>query len=302
MRLSVIVSPTAGYAYDELREIALAVEAAGTGSLWIADHFFGGTGDPEKNCLEAWTLIAALARDTTSLRLGTMVTCAGYRSPALLAKTVASVDHLSGGRIDFGVGAGWKENEYTAYGYDFPPAGVRIEQLIDTLEICRRMWTEPVATYAGKHFRVTDAVCAPKPVQRPSPPIWIGGRRPRMLRVAARYADGLNLVHGDGVGRPRAPSPADWEVALAQLAQACQRIGRDVREIALSHYTEVYFDDVPSDGPRRAGSIEGNDETVAEAIRGYAAVGVGELCLAFPKGREVELVGRVRERVAPLLL
>jgi len=297
MRLSLIVSPTAGHSYDELREIAVAVEAAGTGSLWI-----GGTGDPEKNCLEAWTLIAALARDTTTLRLGTMVTCAGYRSPALLAKTVASVDHLSGGRIDFGVGAGWKENEYTAYGYDFPPAGVRIAQLVDTLEICRRMWTEPVATYAGTHFRVTNAVCAPKPVQRPYPPIWIGGRRPRMLGVAARYADGLNLVHGDGVGPPRAPSPAEWETALAELAQACQRIGRDVREIALSHYTEVYFDDVPYDGPRRAGSIEGDDGSVAATIRGYADVGVGELCLAFPKGREVELVGRVRERVAPLLL
>lgn len=301
MRLSLIISPTSGHTYDELRDIALAVEAAGTGSLWIADHFFGGAGDPDKNCLEAWTLIAALARDTTTLRLGTMVTCVGYRSPALLAKTVASVDHLSGGRIDFGVGAGWKENEYTAYGYDFPPAGVRVEQLIDTLEICRRMWTEPVATYEGKHFRIANAVCAPKPVQRPSPPVWIGGRKPRMLGVAARYADGLSLVHGDGVGPPRTPSPADWEAALAVLAQACQRVGRDVREIALSHYTEVRFADVPQDGPRRAGSLEGDDEAVATAIRAYAAVGIGELCLAFPKGHEIELVGRVRDRVAPLL-
>ena len=302
MRLSLIVSPTAGHTYDELRDIALAVEAAGTGSLWIADHFFGGTGDPEKNCLEAWTLIAALARDTTTLRLGTMVTCVGYRSPALLAKTVASVDHLSGGRIDFGVGAGWKENEYTAYGYEFPPAGIRVEQLVDTLEICRRMWTEPLATYAGKHFHVTDAVCAPKPVQRPTPPIWIGGRRPRMLGVAARYADGLSLVHGDGVGPARAPSPADWEAALQILAQSCGRIGRDVREIALSHYTDVYFADVPHAGPRRAGSLEGDDAAVAAAIREYADIGVGELCLGFPKGHEVELIARVRERVAPLLL
>lgn len=278
------------------------MEAAGTGSLWIADHFFGGAGDPEKNCLEAWTLIAALARDTTSLRLGTMVTCAGYRSPALLAKTVASVDHLSGGRIDFGVGAGWKENEFTAYGYEFPPARVRIEQLVDTLEICRRMWTEPLATYAGKQYRVTNAVCAPKPVQRPSPPVWIGGRRPRMLGVAARYADGFNLVHGSESGPPRVPSPADWEAALVVLAQACQRIGRDVREIALSHYTDVYFSDIPYGGPRRPGSIEGDDDAVAAAIRSYGDVGVGEACLTFPKGREVELVGRLRDRIAPLLL
>src|SRR2546428_7383087 len=200
MRLGVIVSSGAGFSCDEIRESATKAEASGFNSFWVSDHFFGGPGGiPDRNCLEAWTLLAALARDTQRIRLGVLVAAVQYRNPALQAKIAAGVDHMSGGRLEFGIGAGWKDEEYRAYGYDFPPPGERVEQLRDGLEITRRLWSEERATYHGKHYRIDDAVCAPKPTQRPRPPTWVGGEGPRVMRLAARYADGFDLgKHGTG--------------------------------------------------------------------------------------------------------
>src|SRR5881628_2610078 len=152
MRLGVIVSPAAGFSYDEIRDLAQGAEKSGFASFWVSDHFFGGPGGtPDRNCLEAWTLLAALARDTTRIRLGVLVAAVQYRNPALQAKVAAGVDHMSGGRLEFGVGAGWKEDEYRAYGYDFPSPGDRVEQLREGLEITRRLWQDDRATYHGKH-------------------------------------------------------------------------------------------------------------------------------------------------------
>ena len=130
MKVGVIVSPAAGWRYDELAALARGAETAGFESFWVSDHFFGGPGGPtpDRDCLEAWTLVAALARDTERIRLGTLVTAVQYRNPALLAKIAAGIDQISGGRLELGLGAGWKEDEYRAYGYEFPPAGARVEQ------------------------------------------------------------------------------------------------------------------------------------------------------------------------------
>src|SRR5256712_12231759 len=202
MKLGVIVSPAAGWSYTGICDLAQRAEKSGFASFWVSDHFFGGPGGtPDRNCLEAWTLLAALARDTQRIRLGVLVAAVQYRNPALQAKIAAGVDHISGGRLEFGIGAGWREEEYRAYGYDFPPPGERVEQLRDGLEITRRLWSEERATYHGKHYRIDDAVCAPKPTQRPRPPIWVGGEGPRVMRLAARYADGFDLgKHGTGGG------------------------------------------------------------------------------------------------------
>src|ERR1700716_3374845 len=150
MKLGVIVSPAAGGSFTELCELAQGAEDSGFASFWVSDHFFGGPGGtPDRNCLEAWTLLAALARDTQRIRLGVLVAAVQYRNPALQAKIAAGVDHISGGRLECGVGGGWKGKEYRAYGYDFPPAGERVEQLKDGLEIVRRLWGEERATYHG---------------------------------------------------------------------------------------------------------------------------------------------------------
>lgn len=271
MKIALIFSPAAGHPYDELRDFAREAERAGIESFWVSDHFFGGpVGVPDRQCLEAWTLLAALARETTHIRLGVLVTAAQYRNPALLAKIVAGVDQMSNGRVEFGVGAGWKAEEYRAYGYEFASASDRVDQLKDTLEICRHLWTDDRATYRGKHYRVEDAVCAPKPVQRPHPPIWVGGSGPRVMRLAARYADGFDLGRHGPAGAPL--SADEMAAALAEVRRVCDDAGRD-RPILLSHWTGADFD---GDADRRQ---------LVERIRGYARAGLDRLLFAII-GRE----------------
>lgn len=282
MRLAILVSPAAGWTYPEIRDLARDAETTGFGTFWVSDHFFGGEGFPDRNCLEAWTLVAALARDTSTIRLGTLVTAHSYRNPAYLAKTVASIDHLSGGRIEFGLGAGWKENEYAAYGYEFPAPGIRVTQMRETLEICTRMWTQESATYSGAHYRVEDALCAPKPAQRPYPPITIGGTKPRIMRVAARYADLFN------VGRlgtpPQVPTRAQLLALLAELAAAAASVGRD-RPLPVSHWTPV----------EQADARE--CETLARTAAELAALGIVEYQLAVPRENARAVLERLAARV-----
>jgi probable F420-dependent oxidoreductase len=251
----------------------------------VSDHFFGGpVGIPDRDCLEAWTLVAALARETSRIRLGVMVTAAQYRNPALLAKIVAGADQMSGGRVEFGIGAGWKAEEYRAYGYEFPSAGARVEQLKDALEICTRLWTSDRATYRGKHYRVDDAVCAPKPVQRPHPPIWVGGSGPRVIRLAARYADGFDLGRRGPAGAPL--SADEMAAALSEVKRVCEDAGRRDRPIALSHWTSAEL-----------GTDDASRRELLERIRGYERAGLDRLLLAFPREHAGEMIRRLGEKV-----
>ena len=282
MKLGVIVSPAAGWSYDELRELASASETAGFDSFWVSDHLFGGAGFPDRDCLEAWTLLAALSRDTGTIRLGCLVTAAQYRNPALLAKIVASVDQLSGGRVDFGIGAGWKVNEYAAYGYEFAEPGTRVTQMIEAIEICRRLWTEERATFRGKHYKIEDAVCAPKPVQRPYTPIWIGGKGPRVIRTAARLADGFDIGRRGPGG---APLTADEMRALiAEVNAACAAVGR-TRPLLLSHWS-----------PTELEADEASTRALRDRIDAYASAGLDAFILQFPKERAAEMVRRAQEQ------
>jgi len=280
LKIALVFSPAAGHPYAELRDFAREAERVGVESFWVSDHFFGGpVGVPDRDCLEAWTLLAALARETTRIRLGVLVTAAQYRSPALLAKIVAGVDQMADGRVEFGIGAGWKTEEYHAYGYEFLPAGARVEQLKDTLEICRRMWTSDRASYQGKHYRVEDAVCAPKPVQRPHPPIWVGGSGPRVMRLAARYADGFDLGRRGPAGAPL--SEDEMTVALAEVRKVCADAGRE-RPIALSHWVSAEL-----------GTDRESKRLLQERIRGYGRAGLDRLLLAFPRDRAGEMITRL---------
>jgi len=284
MKVGVIVSPAAGWRYDELAALARGAETAGFESFWVSDHFFGGPGGPtpDRDCLEAWTLVAALARDTERIRLGTLVTAVQYRNPALLAKIAAGIDQISGGRLELGLGAGWKEDEYRAYGYEFPPAGARVEQLRDALEITTRLWRDDRATYAGKHYGVADAVCSPKPLQRPRPPIWVGGARPRVMRLAARYADGFDLGRRGAHGREL--TPEEMAAAFAELERAERDATRE-RRLMRSHWS-------PS-------ALEENGSALVEKIRGYARTGLDRYLCAFPKDRAAEMIDRARDRLLP---
>ena len=283
MKLGVIVSPAAGWSYTEVRDLAQGAEKSGFDSFWVSDHFFGGPGGtPARNCLEAWTLLAALARDTTKIRLGVLVAAVQYRNPALQAKMAAGVDHISGGRLEFGVGAGWKEDEYRAYGYDFPSPGDRVEQLRDGLEITRRLWQDDRATYHGKHYRIDDAVCAPKPTQRPRPPIWIGGSGPRVMRLAARYADGFDLgKHGAG----GADLSSDEMAASFRELEAIEQTAKREKRLQRSHWC--------------SSTLDGDAKPLIDKIRSYDVAGLDQYLCAFPKDHAVEMIERSRAELIP---
>jgi F420-dependent oxidoreductase-like protein len=278
VNLGVIVSPAAGYSYEELLGVARETEKKGIESFWVSDHFFGGEGFPDRDCLEAWTLLAALARDTKTVRLGCLVTAAQYRNPALLAKTVAGVDQMSDGRIEFGIGAGWKENEYKAYGYEYADAGRRVTQMNEAIQICTLLWTKERATFAGTEYRITDAMCAPKPKQRPHPPIWIGGRGPRVMRSAARYADGFDISRRSGDATPM--DPAAIQAVNAELDEVCRAVKRE-RPLLRSHWSSVTLTD------------DASIASLKERIAGFAAAGLDRLILAFPRELATEMIRRV---------
>lgn len=308
MRFGIQIEPQFGFTYENVRDIARDAEAGGFDTLWVSDHLFLNDTSVATSCLEAWTLLAALTQVTSRLRLGTLVSCQSYRNPALLAKIAAGVDHMSGGRLEFGVGAGWKELEYRAYGYDFPAPGVRVGQLVDTIEICLRMWSEDKATYHGKHYRIDDAQCAPKPVQRPHPPLWVAGSQPRMMRVVARYADAVNV---GGF-----PTEERYAAAMRELEEACSEVGRDPRTILRSHFgmfmigeTQADVDEIADEYAARAKTTReewlrarphlpiGTPDRIVERIRRYAALGVSYLIPVFPYGRDRESVRLFSEHV-----
>ncbi len=204
-------------------------EAERLGYDWasVSDHFMANPAvgardtDPWN---EAWTTLAALAEATDHIRIGVLVTSVGYRPPAVLAKMAATLDVISGGRLEFGIGAGYLEAEYRMYGLPFPPASVRIAQMDEAIRVCKLLWTEERADFRGKYFTLADAVCAPKPAQRPHPPIWIGGGgEQKTLRVVAEHADGWNAFP--------APIP-QLQHKLDVLRGHCDAVGRDDNAIS----------------------------------------------------------------------
>jgi F420-dependent oxidoreductase-like protein len=211
--------------WERLAEVARRAEALGFDSLWVSDHFFlsleryGGR-DEAYGSPEALTALAALATVTERARLGTLVLCAGFRHPALLAKSAVTVDLLSRGRLDLGLGAGWLEDEYRAFGYDFGNLNHRFEVLEETLVAVGLLLAEGPATWEGRHFRLHEAYARPRPMQEPRPPLWVGGKGgPRILRLVARHADGWNTVW--------AWTPQAYAERVRTLQRACEREGRD---------------------------------------------------------------------------
>lgn len=193
-------------------------------SLWVYDHFHTTPVHSDEATHEAWTLMAAFAADTSRIRLGQMCTCMGYRNPAYLAKVAATVDHVSGGRVEMGIGGGWYEHEWRAYGYGFPSAKERLGQLREGVEIFRQAWTTGTATLDGEYYQVDGAICRPLPLQTaPSGiPLWIaGGGEKVTLKIAARYADYTNF---DG-------SLAGFRHKSQLLEEHCRTVGRDFGEI-----------------------------------------------------------------------
>ncbi|NNH24013.1 LLM class F420-dependent oxidoreductase, partial [Pseudokineococcus marinus] len=208
-----------------MKGLAQRADAGPWESVWVYDHVHTVPVPTEEATHEAWTLMAAFAAVTDRVRLGQMCTCMGYRNPAYLAKVAATVDVVSGGRVEMGIGAGWYEHEWRAYGYGFPRAGERLAMLEEGVEVMRQLWTDGVATLDGEHYQVDGAICRPLPLQEGGIPFWIaGGGEKKTLRTAAKYAGYTNF---DG-------SPEGFAHKSSVLEGHCRDLGRDYAEITRS--------------------------------------------------------------------
>jgi len=259
---------------EQYRAVWRIADEAGFDHCWCMDHFATLGRRDDGPIFEAWALLAAMAAATSRTRVGCAVTGNTYRHPAVLAKAAVTVDHLSGGRLEFGIGAGWAENEHTMLGLPFGTAGDRADRLEEACQVIRLLWTQERASFAGRHYQLTGAVAEPKPVQQPHPPIWIGGAgRRRTLRIAAQHASVWNAPGG---------SPEEVADLSGVLDRHCAEIGRDPGEIRRS--VQVRMPATP-------------DELLAFAAA-YAAVGVTDLLLvlhaADQAGQAGELLPRLR--------
>jgi len=295
--------PLAGLRWPDLEARAKTIERLGYDALWLDDHFWF-PGEPESDHLEVWAALAGVALATSRTSIGPLVACHSYRSPGLLAKLAASVDAMSSGRLRLGLGVGWMEDEYRAYGYPFPRPGVRLEQLEETIEIVRRLWRDPRASFAGRHHGVADAPALPKPGRIP---VVVGGAGERLLSLVARQADEWNC-----------PNPAWRELAEKRdrLRRECERIGRDPDAVAVSEQVLV----VVGRGERgvrearerallRIGGFArfdgdchvGEPAQVAESLRARAELGVGEFAIMFGDFGSPEQLELFASEVRPLL-
>lgn len=274
MDLRIFTEPQQGASYDTLLEVALATEAAGFSAFFRSDHYLAmGDGDGLPGPTDAWVTLAALARETERIRLGTLVTAATFRHPGPLAISIAQVDQMSGGRIDLGIGTGWYDGEHTAYGIPFPPLGERFEMLDEQLQILTGLWTTPAGEtfdFEGTHYQLSDSPALPKPVQDGGPPIIIGGGgRKKTPMLAARFASEFNL--------PFAPRGV-FERQVDRVHDACRDLGRDPAELTYSAALVVCVGEDDGEIARRAGSIGREvDELRENGVCGTPAEAVARL-------------------------
>jgi F420-dependent oxidoreductase-like protein len=305
--LRIFTEPQQGARYEDLRRVAVAAEQAGYSAFFRSDHYLtmGGTGLPGPT--DAWTTLAALARDTTSIRLGTLVSSATFRHPGVLGIQVAQVDEMSGGRVELGLGTGWYEQEHTAYGIPFPPLKERFDHLEEQLALITGAWATPVGEtfdFTGRHYRLTDSPALPKPVQSPVPIIVGGAGKKRGAALAARYAAEFNAAFA---------SVEDTAAAFGRVREACSAAGRDPGSMVFSAALIVCCGRDEAEVTRRAAAIgrepaelrenglAGTPAEVVEAIGRYAGAGVERLYLQVMDLSDLDHLDLVAAEVAPQL-
>jgi F420-dependent oxidoreductase-like protein len=273
-------------AYEAMSNVAKEAEELGFYSIWLYDHFHTVPQPTQEVTFECWMSTAALARDTQRVRIGQMVTCNSYRNPALLAKMASTVDALSHGRLICGIGAGWHEQEYLAYGYDFPPTKERLERLREAVQVLLAMWSQEEAYFQGKYYQLNGAINQPKGVQKPHIPLLIGGGGEKVtLKIVAQYADACNA--GGSIDTIRHK--------LEVLKQHCENVGRDYNQIkrtvnidycALAPTVAEARAKIPaaereSLEERYESALFGTPEMMRQRIAEYEEVGIQELIIHF---------------------
>lgn len=278
-----------------LKDLILIAENAGFDSFWVMDHFhqIKFVGSPDEPMLESWTTISALAGMTTKIKLGTLVTGIVYRHPAILAKISATLDVLSKGRLFMGIGAAWNQEESFAYGIPFPPTKERLLRLEEVIQIILKMWTKSTATFNGKYYQINDAYCNPKPIQKPHPPIMVGGGGERnTLRIVAKYADACNLFG----------SIETIKRKLSILKEHCKNVGRDYDSIlktklgivlidndkeVLNKRVNELFKGMPNEQIREF-VIYGTQEEVLREMESFENAGIEYFIVDLDPSRELE--------------
>lgn len=263
-------------------------------TFWVEDHFQWDA----LPTLECWTALSYVAAEFPRLKFGTLTLGQSYRNPALTAKMAATLQWLSGGRLILGIGAGWKEDEYRAYGFPFPSAGTRIAELCEAVQIIRAMWSESPASFQGKHFQIEEAYCEPRP--EPQPPVLIGGSGPRKtMRVVAELADWWNGTFSD---------LATYRAKVETLHEHCAAIGRDPSGLMLTYYGHVSVERDPAKvervdpvRPRQIYRVAGTPDEVAAELNGFIDFGVRHLMLKFAGYPNLDGLHLFQEEVVPKL-
>ncbi|MBM7082463.1 LLM class F420-dependent oxidoreductase [Micromonospora humidisoli] len=312
VRVAVFTEPHRGASYDDQLRFARLCEAGGFDAFLRADHYRAMGDEPGlPGPTDAWLTLAALARETSRIRLGTLVTSATFRLPGPLALMVAQVDQMSGGRVDLGIGAGWYEREHIAYGIPFPSVGERFDRLAEQLEIVTGLWRTPVGetySWAGEHYRLVDAPALPKPVQQPGPPIIVGGRGPkRTPDLAARYADEFNMPF---------TSVGETAEAYDRVREACDRAGRAESgraPLVLSAGIVVAIGRTDAEAHRRAAPLHvksalppedpvvGSPAQLVDRIGEFAAIGATRVHLRLIELDDLDHLELIATEVLPQL-
>jgi F420-dependent oxidoreductase-like protein len=301
MRLCIFTEPQEGASYDDLRRVAQRAEECGFDGFFRSDHFLTMSGDGLPGPTDSWLTLAALAVQTSRIRLGTLVTSATFRLPGPLAISVAQADQMSGGRVELGLGAGWFEAEHRAYGIPFPPVGERFDRLSEQLAIVTGLWATPPGerfTFRGGHYDVHDSPALPKPVQTPGPPIIVGGvGAKRTPALAARYADEYNV--------PFRPVDATRQ-AYERVTAACEAAGREA-PIVLSAAQTVAVGRTPAEAKARAenlsmpAGVTGTPSEVVDQISRYAELGATRFFLQILDLHDLDHLDVIASEVAPQL-
>ena len=309
MRLALMTEPQQGLIYQEIRDAARAAEGAGLESFFRSDHYASFPGPDDQPTTDAWATLAGLARETERIGIGALVSPVSFRLPGPFAKLVATVDEMSGGRLEVGMGAGWNDLEHAQLGIPFPPLGERFSMLEESVAIVHGLWTEPDGwRFEGKHWQVEGSLFRTRPERngRRHPPILLGGRGgPRLARLAARYGDEFNLTSA---------SPSDAREAYARVDAACQAIGRDPAQVTHSAMTGVLIADTRGElqdrirqqleltgsgngtdakawlAARRSRWILGTLDEAKERIRAFAEAGAQRLMLQDFLPRDLDMI------------
>ncbi|MFB3738548.1 MAG: TIGR03560 family F420-dependent LLM class oxidoreductase [Candidatus Velamenicoccus archaeovorus] len=313
MRFCLMLEGQEGPTWDRWLEIAAMCERLGFEGLFSSDHYSSVMGVSGRGSHDAWTILAGLAARTERLRLGTLVSPVTFRLPTVLAKVATTVDRISGGRVELGIGAGWWEDEHRTHGFPFPSTGERMEMLEEQLEIVHGLFTRPSLTFESRHYALEDCTFLHKPLQRPHPPIIVGGKGgPRIAALVARWGDEFNTVGG---------SPEDVRERFARVRDAVDAAGRDQAEVTTSLMTWFYVGadeaevmarverarqlDPRSGDPQthlaelRRTCIVGTPEQAAERLSEYAAAGVERVMLNDELFDELDMIELLAAEVLP---